>query len=120
LSKKEEKLTKKIKNKTYLGFIQGDRKNGKKSPNFWKSSQNSHLVQKCKYFFTETLFESQKHQHQTTFETLKFTKTSFESDCLRKNVKKAYKCSPKMSPFWVLKNSLKRNNFAQSGHHGGT
>jgi hypothetical protein len=44
----------------------------KKLPNFSKNSPKSHQVKKGQNIYNKAQFESQKHLHQTTFETLKY------------------------------------------------
>ncbi len=51
---------------------QGDQKVRKKSPNFSKSRPKSLQVNKGQNIYNKAQFESPKHLHQTTFETLKF------------------------------------------------
>jgi hypothetical protein len=54
----------------------------KNRPIFGKVAKTVNEYKNAKTIFTETQLESQKQQYRTTFETLKFTKTSFESDYL--------------------------------------
>jgi hypothetical protein len=68
---------------------QGDQKIRKKSPNFSKNSPKSCQVKKSQNIYNKAQFESPKHLHQTTFETLNtYNKPCFETAYLGKNVNK--------------------------------
>jgi hypothetical protein len=66
---------------------QGDPK-VEENAQFFKRSQNSCQTKKCQHFFVKAQFESQKHLHQTSFETLKYNKPFFETAYLCKMQKK--------------------------------
>jgi hypothetical protein len=61
-----------MKNLAIFGRAQGDQKIRKKIAKFFKKSPKSCQVKKGQNIYNKALFESPKHLHQTTFETLKY------------------------------------------------
>jgi hypothetical protein len=61
---------------------------------FVESSLNSFQSKKCQNTTIKAKFESPKHLHQTTFETLKYPKQCFETASLDENVKCLNKKKP--------------------------
>jgi len=53
---------------------------------FFKSSLNSFQAKKCQKIYNKAQFESPKHLHQTTFDTLEYLQQSFETAYLGENV----------------------------------
>jgi hypothetical protein len=67
----------------YSALVQGDQKVRKNNlPNFSKSSPESLQVKKGQNVYYKAQFESPKHQHQTTFETLKYLQQTMFPNCL--------------------------------------
>ncbi len=60
----------------FWSLARATRRFEKKLPNFSKSSPNSLQSKKGQNVYNKAQFESPKHQHQTTFETIIYIKTS--------------------------------------------
>ncbi len=102
-------------------------------PNFSKNSQKSCQVKKGQNIYNEAQFESPKHLHQTTFETLyTYNKLCFETAYFGENVinllkqKVAQKVTIILGFFILSKNHNEPPKVAkltkkitQSGHPGG-
>ncbi len=91
---------------------QGGQKIWKKSPNFSKSSPKSLQVKKGQNIYNKAQFESQKHLHQTTFETSKNQQQTMFWNCLFRWICNKFataKKQPKMLPFLLLLHLFKKS-----------